>query len=272
MTGDGVETSRIRQVQPKKSRIMTYAYIRYSTDKQDEQEQVNAIEDYAKAKGLTIDDTDTDRGVSGKVTYRERRVYQMITEWMERGDTLIVTEISRLGRSMSDVHDLIIKELKPRGIRLIVIKAGIDLDCNNIKAIDEMLLMALSFSAQMEREMTSERTREALKARKKRGEQIGGTNELWGSRTGRTDRGECLRRARKSSGEKRRETAANKTANLEFKDQVDLWVAQHGEMGRFTDWNAFCLALNRRGIKTPTGLEYTPVRARAALQKIARFY
>ena len=80
----------------------------------------------------------------------------------------MVSEISRLGRSMSDLNKLVNEELKPRKIRLIIITMGLDLDCSNLKAIDEMILFAFSFSAQVEKEMIQERTRNALEARKKK--------------------------------------------------------------------------------------------------------
>ena len=53
------------------------------------------------------------------------------------GDALVVSEISRLGRSMSDLNKLVNDELKPKKLRLIVISMGLDLDCANLKAIDE---------------------------------------------------------------------------------------------------------------------------------------
>lgn len=248
---------------------MNYAYIRYSTEKQDELEQVNAIEDYCRIKGIHIDGVETDRGVSGKVSYKDRRVYTLIGE-MQPGDTLIVSEMSRLGRSMLDVHDLILKELKPRGLRLIVIKSSLDLNCSDIKAIDEMILMALSFAAQMERELTSERTREALAARRKAGKQVGGTNDLWGKNTG-TDRKAHIKKMVSKSVEKRMKRARRSKANTQFQDQLDLWQARHGKIGVESDIKGFCAMLNEKGITTPRGLVYTPQRARAVMEKLLKF-
>lgn len=152
---------------------MNYAYIRFSTDKQDETQQVQALTEYAERQGMAIDAVEKDEGVSGGVSYRERNLYKLVRK-LKKGDALIVSEISRLGRSMSDLNILVNEELKPRGVRLIVIKMGIDLDCSNLKAVDQMLLYAFSFAAQVEKEMIQQRTQSALDARKALIEKDGG--------------------------------------------------------------------------------------------------
>ena len=152
---------------------MNYAYIRFSTDKQDETQQVQAIHEWSQPRGIVIDVIETDEGVSGGISYRDRKLYSMVNK-MRKGDVLIVSEISRLGRSMSDLNKLINDELKPRGVRLIVIKMGLDLDCANLKAIDEMIFFAFSFAAQVEKEMIQQRTKSALDARKEILEKEGG--------------------------------------------------------------------------------------------------
>ena len=152
---------------------MNYAYIRFSTDKQDETQQVQALTEYAEKQGLTIDAIEKDEGISGGVSYKDRNLNKLV-RMLKKGDALIVSEISRLGRSMSDLNVLVNEELKPRGVRLIVVKMGIDLDCSNLKAVDQMLLYAFSFAAQVEKEMIQQRTQSALDARKKLIEEDGG--------------------------------------------------------------------------------------------------
>lgn len=144
---------------------MTYAYLRYSTSHQDEVQQRFALDEYASSHGLTIDDLVKDEGVSGGVSYRDRNLYKLVRK-MKPGDILITTEISRLGRAMSDINKLLNDELKPRKLRLIVIKMGLDLDCSNLKAVDEMIIFAFGFSAQCEKEMIQQRTQSAIDARK----------------------------------------------------------------------------------------------------------
>lgn len=152
---------------------MNYAYIRFSTTKQDEVQQLQAITEFASQRGLTIDVVEKDEGVSGGVSFRDRNLDGLVKR-MRKGDALIVSEISRLGRSMSDLNILINEELKPRQIRLIVIKMGIDIDCSKLKAVDEMVFFALSFAAQVEKEMIQQRTQSAIDARKKLLKEDGG--------------------------------------------------------------------------------------------------
>lgn len=144
---------------------MTYAYIRFSSSHQDDVQQQQAIKTWSEPRGISIDEFVADEGVSGGVSYRDRNLYKLVRK-LKPGDTLLVSEISRLGRSMSDLNILINQELKPRKVRLVCIKLNLDLDCSNIKAIDEMLLFAFSFSAQLEKELIQARTQSAIDARK----------------------------------------------------------------------------------------------------------
>lgn len=144
---------------------MVYAYLRYSTGKQDEVQQVQTLKDWAEPRGITIDAIEKDEGVSGGVSYRDRNLFLLVRK-MKPGDILLVSEISRLGRSMSDISKLLSEELKPRKVRLVIIKMGIDVDCSNLKATDEFIFSALSFAAQVEKELIQVRTQSALDARK----------------------------------------------------------------------------------------------------------
>lgn len=144
---------------------MVAAYIRFSTDSQDEVQQVQAIKEWAEPRGIFIDTVEKDEGVSGGVSFRDRHLNRLVKK-MKEGDTLIVSEISRLGRSMGDLNKLINDELKPRKIRLVVTKMGLDLNCAKLQAVDEMMFFAFSFAAQVEKELIQSRTQSALDARK----------------------------------------------------------------------------------------------------------
>lgn len=152
---------------------MTYGYLRYSTSHQDEIQQKFALDEYAAQHGLTIDELVKDEGISGGVSYRDRNLYKLVRK-MKPGDVLITTEISRLGRAMSDISKLLNDELKPRKVRLVVIKMGIDVDCSALKAQDDFLFSALSFAAQLEKEMIIQRTQSAIDDRKERIRRDGG--------------------------------------------------------------------------------------------------
>ena len=152
---------------------MVYSYIRFSTSHQDDLQQQQAIRSWAEPRGIKVDEFVKDEGISGGVSYKDRNLYKLVRK-LKAGDVLIVSEISRLGRSMSDLNLLITQELKPRKVRLVCIKLNLDLDCANIKAIDEMLLFSFSFAAQLEKELIQARTQSAIDARKEAIKKEGG--------------------------------------------------------------------------------------------------
>lgn len=245
---------------------MNYAYVRFSTDKQDEQQQMNMINNFLKGKGMTIDQFVKDEGVSGGITYKKRKLYGLVQK-MKTGDALIVSEASRLGRSMADLNRLVNEELRSKGVRLIIINMGFDVDCSKLTAIDEITLSFFGFAAQIERDLIKERTRNGLEARKKAGKAIGGTNELWGKNTG-ANRDEALNIAREASATARRERAKLDPNNIAFREFMEDWK----EAGRKLDWEAISEKLNSRGKKTSTGLPFTPTRARKMNEKIKQIY
>lgn len=249
----------------KKGKIMNYVYIRYSTDHQDERQQMNDIRKYLAAKGLTVDRIERDEGVSGGKSYKDRRLLDLVSE-MKEGDCLIVSEISRLGRSMGDLNKLITDELKPRKVRLIALKMNLDLDCSKMRAADELLLMSFAFAAQLERELIIDRTRSGLEARQRAGIKIGGTKALWGKNTG-TNRNEAMSKMRAAAAEARRKKSQENPNIKSFLYFVGDWKKIHGKI---RDWKTISDTLNERGVKTPTGLPFTDVRARALYNRITK--
>ena len=151
-----------------------YVYERVSTDKQETAQQARTVKQWMKRNSLQATSVITDEGVSGGVSYKDRKLGKEVLPLLHRGDILIVAELSRLGRSMSDINKLVNDELKPKGVRLVVVQMGLDLDCANLKAIDEMILFAFGFAAQMEKELIQERTQSAIDVRKNAIKEHGG--------------------------------------------------------------------------------------------------
>ena len=245
--------------------MKVYAYLRVSTEKQDFQQQRNAISAFLAPRGLEIDEIVTDEGVSGGVTYKKRNLYHLIQE-MKQGDVLIVSEISRLGRSMSDLNKLVNDEMKPKKLRLIVIGMGLDLDCGNLKAIDEMILFAFSFSSQLEKEMIQERTRNALEARKKQIEEQGFYINKRGEKRTKLGGGAISDEARLNAGVSKMRKAAEDDTNKFFARYIHGYETRYGmTLTNNTDREHFeriALELNALGMKTKTGsVSYTHLRA-----------
>ena len=85
-------------------------YLRISTDKQEINNQRLEILNYAQRERITIDDF-IEKTISSKKTPKDRRIVELL-EILNSGDTLIVTELSRIGRSTSEVIDIINEFMK----------------------------------------------------------------------------------------------------------------------------------------------------------------
>ena len=145
---------------------MLYAYIRVSTEEQNLENQKIAIKSKYNIRKWVYEKK------SGTVDYHKRNLGELI-EKLQKGDTLVVTEISRLGRSLNMIFR-IINELNEKGVHLIAIKNGIDInpqDKNNV--VSQVLLFAFGLSAQIERDLISERTKLGLEVARKNGKRIG---------------------------------------------------------------------------------------------------
>ena len=104
--------------------MRTIAYLRISTNKQDLDNQRLAIWDYAYKNKIEIDSF-IEIQISAKKNTRERKIDELLTE-LKENDTLLVTELSRLGRSLGQIIR-IVDELIKRKIKLISIKENINL-------------------------------------------------------------------------------------------------------------------------------------------------
>lgn len=146
------------------------AYLRTSTDKQDLDQQRLQILEYARTHQLAVDEFIAIT-ISSRKTDKERRVDELL-ELLEEGDTLLVTELSRLGRSTGQVIALI-DELLQQDIRVIVIKQQLTLDRHRDDLQSLTMVTLLSLFAEMERMMISRRTKEALATKKAQGIKLG---------------------------------------------------------------------------------------------------
>ena len=145
---------------------MTYGYIRVSTEEQNLMNQKKAISECYKV------DEWFEEKISGTVDYTKRNLGELI-EKLQPGDTLVITELSRLGRSISMIFD-IISILKKRNIRCIAIKNNFDTNPNNSNdIITSVIIFAFGLSAQIERQLISERTKQGLAVAKANGKRIG---------------------------------------------------------------------------------------------------
>ena len=147
--------------------VKTVAYLRVSTDEQDLKKNRADILHLANEKGLGkvrwIEET-----VSSRISWKKRKIAQVLGELSE-GDNLIVSELSRLGRSMLECME-ILSIATDKKINIYAIKGNWQLD-GSIQS--KIIAMAFSMAAEIERDLLSQRTKEALAARKRAGLKLG---------------------------------------------------------------------------------------------------
>jgi DNA invertase Pin-like site-specific DNA recombinase len=147
--------------------LKTIAYLRVSTDKQDLEKNKADILQLANEKDLGkvhwIEET-----VSGKVSWKKRQIAEVL-EQLQTDDTLIVSELSRLGRSMLEIME-ILSVATDRGVKVYAVKGNWQLD-GSLQS--KVVAMAFAIAAEIERDLISQRTKEALAARKRDGMTLG---------------------------------------------------------------------------------------------------
>lgn len=145
----------------------TIAYLRVSTDKQTLENQRSEITRFANKNGYTVDKW-VEETVSGKVKDSDRRLGYTLKR-LKKGDILIVSELSRLSRTLLEIMS-IMRSLLERGVTLYSVKENFCL-ADNISS--KVILFAFGLAAEIERDLIATRTREALAARKEQGMVLG---------------------------------------------------------------------------------------------------
>jgi len=145
----------------------TIAYLRVSTNDQDTEKNKLDVLKLAHEKDLGKVEF-VEEIASGKITWKERKIHGII-EALGKGDHLIVPELSRLGRSMLEIMEILSIAMQ-KEINVYIVKGNRKLD-DSIES--KVLAMAFSLAAEIERDFISARTREALRARKAKGVKLG---------------------------------------------------------------------------------------------------
>jgi len=147
--------------------VKVIGYIRVSTDKQDLEKQRHLLLDYAQRNQLQVSEFIHAEASSRKDT-KDRRIDELLTK-LTKGDTLLVAELSRLGRNMLETLN-IVNELSQNGVSIVFIRQP---ELSTIGTHTKLLLAIYSYFAEVEREYISMRTKQGLAAARAKGKLLG---------------------------------------------------------------------------------------------------
>ncbi len=153
----------------KKGFLMVLGYIRVSTESQSVLNQKHKILEFAQQKKIIVDEF-IEIEISSKKSQKARLLDDLFIK-MQKGDILICTELSRLGRNMLEILNLI-EKFNTHGIKLIFTNQP-ELSTNQNESLSKLLLAIYGYFAQTEREIISERTKQGLNAAKAQGKILG---------------------------------------------------------------------------------------------------
>lgn len=148
------------------------AYLRVSTDEQDLENQRLEIRNYADRRGIGISEW-IEVEVSSRKKARARKIENLISR-LKKGDTLVVSELSRLARLMRETHN-IIHEIAKKKVELHIIKQNLVTKDSDDMAT-KIYINSFAMAAEIERDLISQRTKNGIALARKRGKQIGNPN------------------------------------------------------------------------------------------------
>jgi DNA invertase Pin-like site-specific DNA recombinase len=146
---------------------MNYGYIRISTDKQTTENQRFEIKKFTASREFMIEEWIEETISSTKKL--EVRKFGGLLNRMQKGDVLVVSELSRLGRNLMQIMK-ILHDCMEKDVMVLTVKENYELG-NNISS--KVLAFAFGLSAEIERNLISQRTKEALARRKAEGQILG---------------------------------------------------------------------------------------------------
>lgn len=145
----------------------TIGYLRVSTIDQDVEKNKADILKLANDKNLGKV-LFSEEKVSGRISWKKRKIASIL-ETLKEGDNIVLSELSRLGRSMLECMEILSIASEKR-INVYTVKGNWQLD-HSIQS--KIIAMAFSMAAEIERDLISQRTKEGLRARKAAGKPLG---------------------------------------------------------------------------------------------------
>lgn len=161
--------------------------------------------------------------------------------------TLVIAKLDRLARNVEFTFK--------------VINTGIDIHFCDMPMVNTMILGVFASVAQYERELISDRTTKALKAKKERGELTGGA-----CRKTMPD----MKKVQEFAAKSKKEKAASNPHNKAFAEFIEFWEAKYGTITKETNFELISDELNRRGKVTSSGISFNKANARAMYYRMCK--
>lgn len=148
-------------------KMTTYFYIRVSTDQQNCANQRFELDTFAQKNNIRVDEC-IEETISSRKPLQQRKLGKLLDK-IGNSDIIITTEISRLGRSVVEIFN-ILQVCLEKGCEIITLKENFHLKAD---ISSKVLAFAFGISAEIERQMISQRTKESLKRLKNEGKHLG---------------------------------------------------------------------------------------------------
>jgi len=243
---------------------MIWVYKRVSTGGQTFEQQDNFIRGYLATVG-NPEHRVIEEKISGTVKYGNRKLSEVL-EKAKKGDTIVVSELSRLGRTINDLF-LFVCQCEEKGLHLVQAK---DNQVLTDGIVGKVMVFALSLCAQIERDQISERTKSGLSERFRRWDSLK-DGDIYISNSGR----EYVKGSGESPKIKRRILTEEEKALIRFRNEernktpereecfsIAKEMLRNGETLR-----GIASTLNSLGRKTPTGCEWKATSVKRLLDR-----
>jgi DNA invertase Pin-like site-specific DNA recombinase len=152
---------------------MVVGYLRVSTSSQTVDSQKLGVLEFAQREGLQVDRWHTVT-MSGRKSREKREINTLISS-LGAGDTLIVSELSRLGRSGVGDLTLTIDKLLEQGVTIFIVKEKMKLSKSEYDMTSKILVTMFGLMAQIESDLKSQRVKEGRARSDKKGGRPKGT-------------------------------------------------------------------------------------------------
>lgn len=225
-------------------------YLRVSTQKQNNshlgiESQRNICMSYIEQqKGTFLSEfSDVESGKS-----RTRKGLMEAIDYCKKNEcTLVIAKLDRLARDVEFTFK--------------IMNTGVDIHFCDMPMVNTMILGVFASVAQYERELTSDRTKKALAAKKERGELTGGA-----CRKTMPD----MKKVQGFAAKSKKEKAANNPHNKVFAEFIEFWEAKYGTITKETNFELIAKELNRRGKVTSSGMSFNKANARAMYYRMCK--